>query len=186
MSRVAIMCSGAQVDLESPHPSMIRAREIAHHLAMRVMYDGAPHAYYSVAQHCCAVAQDLARDEGPMAGLYALLHHAFEAFGPRGDLARANLDRVIHEAFDLDFPMPATVARALDQAHARVELWENLHLMIGREDRVRELVLQTPTPTRLPIRPVAWDKAFDRWLSELRIFATMAHIPLLPAYGDNR
>jgi hypothetical protein len=183
MSRLAITCSGATVDVEKPHPSMISARDIAQHLAKQCMYYGAPHSFYSVAQHSCVVAAELARTEGPLSAIYGLLHHADQAFAVLGELSRANLDRAIHEAFDLDWPAPIAITKAMNAVHHQVEFAELRHLLAGRQARIRELEAEGVLPLKGVIRPVAWDKALDRFLAELRIYATMANIPNMPAFG---
>lgn len=177
------MHSGSSVDIERPHPSMIQARDIAQHLAKQCMYRGATHSFYSVAQHSCVLAAELARGEGPLAALYGLLHHADQAIAVLGEISRANLDRVVHEAFDLDWPAPAPIATALTRAHRRVELSEARHLLAGRQARIAELEGEGTSPLKSPIKPLAWDKALDRFVAELRIYATMASIPNLPAFG---
>lgn len=184
MSAVAIMCSGSRVDIDQPHPRMIRARDIAQHLAKQCMYGGATQSFYSVAQHSCVVAQELARADGPLSALYGMLHHAPDAVASLAELPRAKLDRAIHEAFDLDWPAPIQITAAMAAAHKRVELAEARQLLAGRDLRIAELESQGVMPIKSPIRPIAWDKALDRYLAELRIYATMANIPQMPAFGD--
>jgi hypothetical protein len=44
----------------------------------------------------------------------------------------------------------------------------------------------TPMTSRRPpfIRPMAWDRAFDRYLATLRLYIVAAGLPVLPSFGD--
>lgn len=74
--------SGLKFDLAKPSADMISTADIAHSLSMQCRFNGHTSEFYSVAQHCCLVA-DLAPAEDQLA---ALLHDATEAYV--GDLVR--------------------------------------------------------------------------------------------------
>lgn len=74
--------TGKLFDLSEPDAELIDPRDIAHALANICRFNGHTHAFYSVAQHSCIVA-DLVPDEHKLA---ALLHDATEAY--IGDMVR--------------------------------------------------------------------------------------------------
>lgn len=73
---------GRKVDLIAPTAAMIDPIDIAHSLSMQCRFNGHSRSFYSVAQHCCLVA-DLVPAEHQLA---ALLHDATEAYV--GDMVR--------------------------------------------------------------------------------------------------
>ncbi len=160
------------------HPR-IRARDIGERLAKQPAYLGAtPGVFYSLAQHSVLLAQELARTEGASAALYALVHHGADAFGT----SSARLLALLHASFDLDWPMPASTARAFAHAHNCVEITEISRLFSDCEERMALLrnVLGASF-TRRWLNPVAWDRALDLWLGEMAIQAAAAGLPHLPA-----
>lgn len=74
--------NGIQFDLAKPSADMVNTADIAHSLSMQCRFNGHTSEFYSVAQHCCLVA-DLVPAEHQLA---ALLHDATEAYV--GDLVR--------------------------------------------------------------------------------------------------
>ena len=50
----ALTRSGRRIDLAEPDVSLIRARDLAEHLAKLPMYRGATWGFYSIAQHSCS------------------------------------------------------------------------------------------------------------------------------------
>lgn len=74
--------SGLKFDLAKPNADMVSTADIAHSLSMQCRFNGHTSEFYSVAQHCCLVA-DLVPAEHQLA---ALLHDATEAYV--GDLVR--------------------------------------------------------------------------------------------------
>lgn len=74
--------SGQKFDLANPTATMVDPADIAHSLSMQCRFNGHTSSFYSVAQHCCLVA-DLVPAEHQLA---ALLHDATEAYV--GDLVR--------------------------------------------------------------------------------------------------
>lgn len=74
--------SGRKFDLTNPTADMVDPADIAHSLSMQCRFNGHTSSFYSVAQHCCLVA-DLVPAEHQ---LHALLHDATEAYV--GDMVR--------------------------------------------------------------------------------------------------
>lgn len=74
--------SGRKFDLANPTADMVDPNDIAHSLSMQCRFNGHTISFYSVAQHCCLVA-DLVPAEHQLA---ALLHDATEAYV--GDMVR--------------------------------------------------------------------------------------------------
>lgn len=111
--------TGKQFDLYDPDVELIDPRDIAHSLANLCRFNGHTREFYSVAQHCCLVA-DLVPEEDKLA---ALLHDGAEAYV--GDMVRPlkqwmaayqDVEEWIWERictrFKLDTELPATVRRA--------------------------------------------------------------------------
>ncbi len=73
---------GQRVDLLSLQEGDIQAEIIAHCLAMKCRYNGDVREFYSVAQHCCLVAEWVSGQGGatPVDVFQALLHDAAEAY----------------------------------------------------------------------------------------------------------
>lgn len=103
-----------------PRPEDISARDIIHHLARICRYGGAVGNWFSVAEHCCLLADYFA---GTELAPWALLHDAAEAY--IGDLIRpikpslpqfkaieTPLERMIWERFGLVGPLPPAVKAA--------------------------------------------------------------------------
>jgi uncharacterized protein len=71
--------TGIAFDLEHPAAEMIDIRDISHALSMLCRFTGHVQSFYSVAQHSCIVAHEVAAAH-PALGLAALLHDAAEAY----------------------------------------------------------------------------------------------------------
>lgn len=178
MTAHAFMRSGVRVDLTHPRVDLIRAADIAEQLAKQPMYRGATWGFYSVAQHSTLVAAEIAREEGPLAAFYGLLHHADEAFGAS---EISNFSRVLHGAFDIDWPCPRDTARAFAYAHSCVEMTELRQLCTDRATEVAEHENLGALPLRGMIKPLAWDRAMDRYIDALRVNAVAAGLTRIPA-----
>ena len=74
--------SGRKFDLANPTADMVAPTDIAHSLSMQCRFNGHTSQFYSVAQHCCLVAELVPAEHQ----LAALLHDATEAYV--GDLVR--------------------------------------------------------------------------------------------------
>jgi len=178
----AIMASGARVDLRNPRLDLIHARDIAEQLSKLPMHGGAtPGRFYSVAQHAVIVATELSREEGALGGFYGLLHHGEDLFGPTTAKFRA----VFYAAFELDWPMPVPIGKALERVHARVHLSELQQLCAGRDAEIAQMQAAGVRPLSKPLRPLGWDSAMDGFIDMLRVLATAAAMPLsaMPAMG---
>lgn len=176
-----VMRSGVRIDLANPRLDLIRARDIGESLAKQAMYLGRTNGFYSLAQHSCVVAAEIAREEGPQAALYALLHHAEDAFdgGMRESVFTrepTRLIEVLYGAFDLDWPAPQSLARAFAYIHSCVELSELRQLRAGCETEAAEYAALGAKPIRALIRPIAWDRAYDRYIEALKVNAVAAHL----------
>lgn len=132
--------SGLFVDLLRPEPRRILFADISEGLAKLNRWAGATQSPLSVAQHSKLVADLMAREDGPLAGVYGALHDAHEyiigdlteptrtalarMIGPELDETlnglRSRLDAAIHAAFDVDFPRPRAIEQLLAHCHARV------------------------------------------------------------------
>jgi hypothetical protein len=192
MSAIVVMRSGARVDLAKPKADTLFLRDIAEGLAKTPMYGGATWGFYSHAQHATLLAAEAAREEGPQAGLYALLHHAHIAFAGFEMLNSAEawrkrrdaIMRAVHEACDLDWPMPREIANALAIAHACVEMTELRQLCTDCDAEVAALERNGAHSLRGAIKPKAWDRALDGFIEALRVNAVAAQLPKMPIWGD--
>lgn len=179
------MLSGARIDTARPRPSDIRMRDIAAHLAKRCMYHGATHNFYSEAQHAAILAAEVAKIAGEQAALYALLHAADDAvWMPDARAHGESMRRAIHEAIDLDWPVPVATARTIAQLHARLELAEMQQLLTGWDQQARALLLAGSWPLSKIIKPLPWDRALDQFIDALRGYAVRAGIRPCPALVD--
>lgn len=182
---------GFRLDLLAPDPRLIFAVDIAEQLAKINRWSGATTAPFSVAQHCLLVAAEMARLDGPLAGLYGLMHDAHEPYigditittenalelGPRLLTLRDRLDAAIAAAFDLDWPMSGELKGLLDLAHERVVLTERRDLMIGQDDFLRAATEAgiRPLPSRI-IPFSTWTRADAEWRGMLERFMALAGI----------
>lgn len=94
--------SGTALDLSRPDPSDVRLHDVAHALAHLCRYNGHTSRHYSVAEHCCHVADYL---EDRSAVVYR--HLGLAGGGLGAELALAGLLHDASEAYvgDLTFPM---------------------------------------------------------------------------------
>lgn len=193
MSLHTLTFSGAEIDLESPHPATIRFGDIATHLSKLARWAGATQDVcgYSVAQHSAILAETMARAHGPRPAMYALLHDAHEAY--TGDIIepvraefermlgepfraalsglRARLDRQIHARLRLAWPVPDEIADAIDVAHWKLVATESRDLLMNR--------LKTDAvPFALRIKAMPAAQAHENFLNTLRTLAAHGGIPL--------
>ncbi|UZE02133.1 phosphohydrolase [Pseudomonas mediterranea] len=114
-----LTATGKRFDLYEPDADLIDPRDISHSLSNLCRFNGHTREFYSVAQHCCLVA-DLVPEEDKLA---ALLHDSTEAFV--GDMVRPlkewmhafqDVEHWIWERictrFNLDPTLPASVHHA--------------------------------------------------------------------------
>lgn len=113
-----------RIDLMAPSVADIDIEDIAHALARQCRYNGHVGNFLSVARHSIWVSNRL-KSQGAELRLWGLLHDASEAYV--GDMvkplkhdpsmaafrdAEERLERVIAQAFGLEFPMPDAVKEA--------------------------------------------------------------------------
>lgn len=175
-----VTCSGIRLNPQAPRLDQIKAIDIAEHLAKQPMYFGAtPAVFYSTAQHSELVARETARRSGPEAALFALLHHACDVYGAPADAASA-----IFGAFGLEMPPAKGGPAALACAHRDVEMSERLDLTHGSEREILALERAGARRLRALVRPLAWDRARDRFLEALTVHAAAARLGRVPAMED--
>jgi hypothetical protein len=138
-----VTCSGRILDLFNPRSDSIDMADIAHGLSLLSRFGGHALQFYSVAQHCCMVA-DLVPAEDRLA---ALLHAAPSAY--LGEVIRplqrllpefihveTRLWKAISEHFGISTVEPDSVAMAkriaaaterMDLLHAHMPEWALLH-----------------------------------------------------------
>lgn len=114
-----LTATGKRFALYEPDADLIDPRDISHSLSNLCRFNGHTREFYSVAQHCCMVA-DLVPEEDKLA---ALLHDGTEAYV--GDMVRPlkewmhtyqDVENWIWERictrFNLDLALPASVHHA--------------------------------------------------------------------------
>lgn len=102
----------------NPSPEMFNIEDIAHALSMVCRYAGHVNRFYSVATHCCLIADYFSYD--PRLHLTALMHDAAEAY--IGDMPRplkrrlkqfraieGRIEQALAEKFGIIYPMPAEI-----------------------------------------------------------------------------
>jgi hypothetical protein len=113
------LSSGETFNFVKPSHSNFNIVDIAHALSNICRFNGHCKEFYSVAQHCVLVSQNVPREHA----LAALLHDASEAF--LGDVTKplkkmltryqdieVNVERVIYERFCVDMPIHQSVKQA--------------------------------------------------------------------------
>lgn len=132
--------TGKRFDLYEPDADLIDPRDISHSLAHLCRFNGHTREYYSVAQHCCMVA-DLVPDEDKLA---ALLHDATEAY--IGDMVRP-LKQWMHAYQDVE-----------DWIWERICTHFGLDQVLPASVRQSDLIaLATERRDLMPIDPAIWD-----------------------------
>lgn len=171
------MASGRRWWPLDPRPADAHWRDIAESLAKLARFAGHTQAApYSVAQHCCHVANLMP----PEWRLYGLLHDAHEAVtgDPLAPLMRSMPPAVrgwwdqvaetnasaIHRAAGLPMPM-GSAAAAIDRADRVALATERRDLLAPCE---APWVQELPPPDTTMLRPEPWHQAADRWLAALR------------------
>lgn len=120
-----------------PRADEVRIEDIAHSLANTCRFGGRCEPFYSVAQHCCWVSEQVERFV-PHLALAALLHDAAEAYigdivlplkahmfcapderSPEPiDRTESRIMRAIHDAFGLEWPLLPAVRGVIKTADA--------------------------------------------------------------------
>ena len=111
--------SGGSFNVFYPKEEEVNIEDIAHSLSLQVRFNGHVKEFYSVAEHCIHVAS-LVEDKYK---LDALLHDASETYTtdipspikrclPQMQQIEKNIEKVIAERFNIDFPIPIQVKEA--------------------------------------------------------------------------
>lgn len=198
----AIVRSGTRIELLAPAPALIRVSDIAEGLAKLPRWRGATDGVFSVAQHSVIVADEMANYDGPLAAIYGLLHDAHEHLitditEPTADaiealmdscadrrvfrMALANLrhriDASIHEAFDIDWPMPGSIKGLLDRVHEQVRLTEMRDVVPGCEAELQAAFAEGLRPLNRRILPYPnYITADAKWRGALEKYTALASL----------
>lgn len=137
-----------------PTAEMFDIEDIAHALSMVCRYAGHVTHFYSVAAHCCVIADYFSHD--PRLHLTALMHDAAEAY--IGDMPRplkqqlpqfraieARIEQTLAGVFGLIYPWP----EAIKQVDLRITLDERRDLK-PRSTRMWDENTLTPLGVRIP------------------------------------
>lgn len=130
--------SGIYVDILNPKPEMIDIYDIAHALSNMPRFGGHLPVFYSVAEHCLSVCDEVFERYQ----LGALLHDATEAYLldmpspikkllPDYQKLEDNFNRVIATKFNLEYPFNVQIKQA-DKFCLEWE-WENI-MLNGKEN----------------------------------------------------
>lgn len=172
------------LDLASPDPADVRLEDIAHALSRICRYNGHTSRHYSVAEHCCHVADYLEQraiengheDVAAHIALAGLLHDASEAYvgdltyplqQALGPAVRAEL-RAAHERVWLAIRAALGVPPAVN-IHAPAVKWVDRTILLDERDA---LMGPSPRSWDVPGEPLGvavqgWapDVARTEWLS---------------------
>jgi|GEM_PF-1696985 len=117
-------------------------------------------------------------NQGPRAALYALLHHAEDALdGELSGYTRYQQRAEMLANFGLhDFnPLPGDDHMAMFAAmHERAELSERSQFDIGPADHIARAHAKGIRSLQSVIRPLNWDRAADKFVSDLNAYAIAA------------
>lgn len=175
-----IMSSGRQIDPRAPRANMVWMGDVAEHLAKMCIYNGGAHCFCSEAQHAVTVADEMAKVTDALGGLYGLLHDAHLAVRTQDDAQREGVMAAIFDALHLDWPMPEAINRALIIVHERVVLAE-IQQLTRWGDVALTMLREGIAPARIAIKPLAWDRALDKYNERLRGYAVAANLRPVPA-----
>ena len=117
--------TGVRFDLLHPKAADIRAEDVAHALAHICRYNGHVSEYYSVAEHCCLMADWALANDSELLARECLVHDAAEAYV--GDIVRDTkallhgyqdledaVQRVVREAWGIGEPPIAGLVKMVD------------------------------------------------------------------------
>lgn len=202
--------NGRLFDLYSPDPVTVDLAEVAEGLAKERRWAGqTPGVFYSVAQHSAmvgALAAELSKGDA-RAWAYGLLHDAHECWtgdlatpaknalrqhggGDAWDRMTASLDRSIHIACGLEWPLNSETAGIIKDADAAALQIEYRDLMPGMPAE------WLPTPSARAagcmkikrIKAYPWPRAMEHWEICLTQAASSAGLqgPAIAAMTDRR
>jgi len=131
-----------------PRPEEINIQDIAHSLARTCRFNGHGNSFYSVAQHCCIVSQNVgARDK-----LWGLLHDAAEAY--IGDMVRPIKNQPEFSFFrELENAIMEAVVEKFDLYSKEMPLDVQSADLIALRTEARDLGLYAPDWSISDIKP---------------------------------
>ena len=160
-----------------PEVGDVKIEDIAHALSQQCRWTGHTNKFYSVAQHCCLVSDQLPY-EHQLAGL---LHDASEAylsdisrpvkhspgFGEVYKVAEARLESVIASAFNVDYPWAPPIKDA-DNLLLHSEGRDLLNFTFGKTE---EEASKAGEKKYLPVTIEPWspEKAEQEYLDRFRV-----------------
>ena len=132
-----LLFGGSYFDFEAPETSAFTIEDIAHGLAMTCRFAGQCSRFYSVAQHCVHLSENVP----PEHAYQGLMHDAAEAFV--GDMAKPlkvmlpefsaiekSVEAVVFKRFNVSTPLPTTIK----EADILMLVTEQHQLMKNRDD----------------------------------------------------
>lgn len=164
--------SGSPFDFNTDNPLQINIEDIAAHLSKICRFNGACKDFYSVAQHCCLVSEELLLYE-PKIQLFGLLHDAAEAY--IGDIIRplkneslcAFENKILERIFvalNLSFKEYIAVRHVIKDAD-NVMLWTEKFQLMAPSKREWECEYEKSS---IIINPWAWHKSQTLYLRRYR------------------
>jgi hypothetical protein len=129
--------SGVAFDSLDPQPDMVKIEDIAHSLSLLCRFTGHVSEFYSVAQHCCLVSDQMPSH----LRLAGLLHDAAEAYV--GDVSRPLKDAMAEEGDEWRGPYRRISERVDAAIAARFGVAvEDFHCAQVKEADVRMLMAE--------------------------------------------
>lgn len=157
--------NGVRFDLFNPDPQLIDIEVVAHSLANLCRFTGHVRRFYSVAQHCVIVSENVDPIFDRRLAAQGLLHDAAEAF--IGDFSRplkvalneatgnliSNIEDRILEAIGVRFGVPLP-------ADASVKIADNIALATEKRDFMPIGEPWAGLPEPLGDKIIAWDPSY--------------------------
>ncbi|MFZ3183103.1 MAG: phosphohydrolase [Pseudomonas sp.] len=142
--------TGKRFELLAPTAAMIDPMDIAHSLAHQCRFNGHSKGFYSVAQHCCIVA-DLVPTEHQ---LVALLHDATEAYV--GDLVRP-LKQLLPAFVDIEHRIWLAICERFNLEPELPACVHDADLIALATERRDLIALATERRDLMPSHPGTWE-----------------------------
>jgi len=154
--RCILTHSGRQLQLLAPDPTQIEIADIAHGLAYQCCFNGQARHFYSIAQHCMLVAQQVA----PQYRLAALLHDGAAAYlGAMPQILRQLMlefqfiEKKFMAAIGEKFGISSFAVPAIQRAHMVALATERRDLLCHAAEPVIHEVAPAPIPRRIEALP---------------------------------
>lgn len=176
MATFMVTATGGTFDIKNPRIEDINCWDIAHALTNQCRYNGHTKEFYSVAQHSILVA-DLMPSKWYE---YGLIHDAIEAY--IGDLTTPmknsiskeaidgfteiedNIDRLIHNYFDLEYPVPPEIKAAVKKADVLALMTEKRDLL---PDNSKDWGIDVEPHPSITVVPMPRDLVFEEFVDKL-------------------